>query len=76
MYAHAKPWRGDSRWHIAKLTGVTIKSLGVAIHGGRLPGMTMRSHGTVLSLHGDLLVPRPTFLISMVTCCKKARYDW
>ena len=29
----------------------------------------------VQSWHSDLLVPRATFLISMVTCCQKARYD-
>ena len=29
---------------------------------GRLPSMTKESNGTVLSWHGDLLVPRPTFL--------------
>ena len=66
---------GVMAWRFGRLTGMPMQSLSVAQFGSRLPGMLMQSHGTVLSWHGDLLVPRPTFLISMLTCCQKARYD-
>ena len=56
-----------------RLTAMAMESLAWR-YGGRLPGVTLQSHGTMLSRHGAFLVPRPTFLISIVTSCEKARY--
>ena len=75
MIKPVESWRGGefADWQIGPCKALAWR------FGGILPGKAMQSHGRVqlLSWHGNLLVPRATFLISwsMLTCCQKARYD-